>query len=218
MKRLLIMLQKKGEVRLLLSFVLLSTCFLACHKQNNSPSTQNNNLSHYSSDAIDKWITLQLRLMRNATGIPSVAFSRYYAYTGVAAFEAIELCTKDRDFANVKWNNMTNLPHIDRFKKYYWPASVNTALAYMNRNIFINAKVADKAAIDSLETALNNSFAKSATADEITRSNALGASVAKGVFAWFENDHYKNSSTPYTPPIGSVSWIPTTLVTDCGEY
>ena len=47
------------------------------------------NASSYSADVIDKWITMQLRLMRDAVGIPNVAFSRYYAYSGVAAFEAL---------------------------------------------------------------------------------------------------------------------------------
>ena len=32
---------------------------------------------------------MQLRLMRDATGIPNVAFSRYYAYSGVTALESL---------------------------------------------------------------------------------------------------------------------------------
>ena len=32
---------------------------------------------------------MQIRLYKDATGIPNVAFARYYAYSGVAALEAL---------------------------------------------------------------------------------------------------------------------------------
>jgi hypothetical protein len=67
-------------------------------KKENSANTENQatssysadaNASSYSADLIDKWITMQLRLMRNATGIANIAFSRYYAYSGIAALESL---------------------------------------------------------------------------------------------------------------------------------
>jgi hypothetical protein len=108
-----------------------------------------------------------------------------------------------------KWNGLTGLPQIEPPKNYYWPASVNTALATMNRDIFTAANVADKAAIDSLENALNTSFLAIKNADVVTRSNAFGKSVADAVFNWSETDGYKNASNPYTPPVGASLWVPT---------
>ncbi|MEP6950070.1 MAG: vanadium-dependent haloperoxidase, partial [Ginsengibacter sp.] len=169
----------------------------------------NMNASGYSSDVIDKWITMQDRLERDATGIANVSFERYYAYSGIAAFEALAPGTDLSSVTQGKWNGLSNLPQIDKFKRYFWPASVNTALAYMNRNIFINASVSDKAAIDSLEAAVNASFTGPVTTEVVTRSNAFGASVATVVFNWSEADGYKHDSDPYTSPVGPGLWVPT---------
>jgi hypothetical protein len=150
-----------------------------------------------------------VRLERNATGIPNQAFLRYYAYSGIAAFEAIAPGRALGLSGVSKWNGLTNLPQPDRFRLYYLPASVNTALASMNRSIFTTANAADKAAIDSLETALNTSYLSDQNADVIARSNAFGQSVADAVFSWSETDGYKNASATYTPPVGPGLWVPT---------
>ena len=200
---------KQAILRILLCLVLLSGSIIGCKKTDNTPFPGNNGASHYSSDVIDKWITMQLRLMRNATGIPNVAFSRYYAYSGVAAFEALAPGTFLGSSCTGKWNGLTSMPLTDKFKKYFWPASVNTALASMNRNIFTTANATDKAAIDSLEAALNTSFSGTANADVITQSNDFGKAIADAVFNWSETDGYKNASAPYTPPAGPGLWVPT---------
>src|SRR6188474_1937937 len=65
----------------------------------------------YSSDVLDKWMTMQLRLMRNATGIANHAFSRHFAYAGVAALESLKpgLHGQFYQWTN-KWNGLTGLP------------------------------------------------------------------------------------------------------------
>ncbi len=169
----------------------------------------NKNASQFSSDVIDKWITMQLRLDRDAVGIPNVAFFRYYAYSGVAAFAAVAPGTNVGASFSGKLNRLTNLPQANALSLLYWPASVNTALAFMNRSIFTTASVADKAAIDSLETALNNSFLSKSNPAVIALSNAFGKEIATAVFNWSETDGYKNASNPYTPPVGKGLWVPT---------
>lgn len=168
-----------------------------------------NDASQYSTDVIDKWITMQLRLMRNSTGIANVAFSRYYAYSGIAAFEAIAPGAEAEASQREKWNGLINLPQINASQKFYWPASVNTALAFMNRNMFINANPVDSAAIDSLERAINSSYLQTNNAWVVAASNAFGRAVASAVFNWSETDGYKHASDPYTPPVGPGLWIPT---------
>lgn len=165
--------------------------------------------SSYSAEVIDKWITMQLRLMKDATGIANVAFSRYYAYSGIAALESITPGVLQRYVLSDKWNGLTGLPTTDGSKNWYWPASVNTALASMNRNIFTTASTTDKAAIDSLENALNDSYLLIKSADVITKSNAFGQSVADAVFSWSQTDGYLHASDAYTPPTGPGLWIPT---------
>jgi len=195
----------------ILLFLALLTGFFSCRKDGLTleSSFGLNNAKLYPSDVINKWIGMQLRLMKNATGIPNVAFSRYYAYSGVAAYEALTPGLPRNEALTAKWNGLTGLPEPDRGRFYYWPASVNTALAAMNRDIFTAASTADKAAIDSLEAALNNSFLTTHSADIVSRSNLFGGAVASAVFNWSETDNYKNAGAPYTPPTGLGLWVPT---------
>src|SRR5215211_4496577 len=131
--------------------------FNSCTK--NEETTNNSNQpSTYSADVLDKWIAMQIRLMKNATGIPNQAFSRHYAYTGIAALESLAPGLPAHANWSGKWNGLTGLPVPDHSVHYYYTANINAAMATMNRSLFPNASSADKAAIDSLETALNQSF------------------------------------------------------------
>ena len=108
MKQFVISLNNRAMLRILFCFVLLSCSFSACRKPDHFPFP--GNASKYSSDVIDKWITMQVRLERDATGIPNPAFLRYYAYSGIAAFEALAPGTALGISTRGKWNGLTNLP------------------------------------------------------------------------------------------------------------
>src|SRR6185503_8566400 len=85
----------------------------ACQK-GATPMVTKVNPSSYSSEVLDKWMTLQLRLIRNATGIANHAFSRYFAYSGVTAIEALRpgLHGQFSQWTN-KWNGLSGLPTPD---------------------------------------------------------------------------------------------------------
>ncbi len=208
MKRLFILPNSNITHRILFCLILASGIFIGCNKPDHFPSPRND-ASRFSADVIDKWMTMQIRLERDATGIPNQAFLRYYAYSGIAALEALAPGTDLSLATKGKWNGLTGLPQADIFKPYYWPASVNTSLAFMNRSIFINANAANKAAIDSLEAALNASYASTANAEIVARSDSFGKAVAIAVFNWSETDGYKNQSAAYTSPVGPGLWVPT---------
>ena len=164
----------------------------------------------YSSDVLDKWMTMQLRLMRNATGIPNHGFSRPFAYSGIAAFEALKPGMSQQTAQwSEKWNGLTGLPGNFPAKRFYLPANVNAALADINKAMFPNATAADKAAIDSLELALKNEFLSNQPADIIANSTEYGKEIASLVFNWSETDGYKNANAPYTIPTGEGKWKPT---------
>ena len=78
----------------------------------------------------------------------------------------------------------------------------------MSRSFYTTANAADKAAIDSLEAALNTSF-QPVNANELNRSASFGSSIAAAIYSWSETDGYKNASAPYSPPIGPGLWVPT---------
>ena len=192
---------------LLVSVVALSI-FSSCNKSDVGLNNGNSPLS-YSADVLEKWMEMQVRLLRNTPGILNHASSRHYAYSGVAALEAIAPGLPASKQLNARWNDLTGLPIATSSTRYYWPANVNAAMADINRAMFPNAIPADKTAIDSLENALTQSFLADQSQDILNHSAQFGKAVASAVFAWAEADGYKNSNAPYTAPFGPGLWVPT---------
>ena len=189
---------------ILLTTVILDGCKKIEGTRNKGPQA-----SSYSSDVLDKWMTMQLRLMTNATGIPNQAFSRPYAYAGIAAVESIAPGISAHNAWSMKWNGLTGLPEADHKKNYYYPANINSAMASINRSFFPNASAADKQAIDSLENALTQEFLATKPASLVKNSAQFGKDVAAAVFNWSETDGSKKANDPYTRPTGDGLWEPT---------
>ena len=146
--------------------------------------------SSFSSEVIQKWAVLQSRLMRNTAG-PNHGFARHYAYSGIAVWESIAPGMPASVQLKKEWNGLTGLPQAGNRMKFYWPANANAALASINRKFFPNANALDKAAIDSLETALNDVFATKASFEALYNSVQFGYDVADAVFNWAETDGIK---------------------------
>lgn len=193
--------------RFFTTMMIASVLLTSCHK--NDPPKNGNPISFYPADVLDKWMTIQLRLMRNASGIPNQAFSRHFAYTGIAALESIAPGLHPSANQYRKWNSLSGLPSPDNSITFYYPGSVNAAMAAMNRALFPNASAADKAAIDSLETTLNSYFVLAQPSIRVTKSAEFGKAVAVAVFNWSETDGYKLANSSYTPPTGPGLWAPT---------
>lgn len=186
-----------------------AAAFLPAGSCKREAKQDSNKVAVYPSTVLDKWITLQLRLMRNATGIPNHPFSRHYVYTGITALEAVSPGLPPNERWSAKWNGLTGLPVPDPSVNYYYPANVNAAMAAINHACFPDAGVADKAAIDSLEAALNQEFLSTQSPSLIAASSQFGRNVATAVFNWAETDGYKNAGNSYTPPAGDGLWVPT---------
>jgi hypothetical protein len=181
-------------------------CITSCSKSNNPPAPTP--ASAYSSDVIDKWMTLEIRIYKDATGIANGAFARPFAYSGISAYESLDPGAKSW---SAKYNGLTTLPQTVKNSSYYWPASVNASLAEFNKMFFTstNVNAADLAAIDSLETAIDSSFS-SVAPDILTRSQEFGKSIADAVLAWSKTDGFaQNNAMPYTAPVGMGLWVPT---------
>ncbi len=192
-----------------LSIAFFLLLFTSCRKNDPwDPRPGKDDPADYPADVVEKWMALQLRLMKNTTGVPNHGFTRHYAYSGIAAWESITPGIPSNSWKR-PWNGLTGLPQTTHAKKFYWPANVNASLAAINRSFFPNAGAADKAAIDSLETALNESFLSKANQERLTASAQYGKAVAAAVFNWAETDGYKNANDPYTPPVGEGLWKPT---------
>ena len=164
--------------------------------------------SAYPSDVIDKWLTLELRLFKDAKGIGNGAFARPFAYSGICAYESTDPGMRSW---KRKYNGLSGLPSTDRRKIYHWPSTVNASLAEFNRLFFTtsNSNAIDIAAIDSLEAAIIAGF--SGLPIEVANvSENFGKSIADTVFAWAQTDGYaQNNALAYTPPVGPGLWTPT---------
>ncbi len=190
-----------------IGFTTIALVFTSC-KKDDIPFPPSK-ASIYSADVLDKWMTMQIRLMRNATGIPNQALSRHFAYAGVAAYEALRPCLNGGDNWPATWNGLRALPQTSHANNYFLPANINATLATINRSMFPTATATDKAAIDSLEAAFKQEFLGKASAAILTNSENYGKAVATAVFNWAETDGYKNASAPYILPAGTGIWQPT---------
>ena len=139
-------------------------------------------------------------------------FIRIYAYSGIVAYASLVPAIKEYSspkFLISRLNNMPALPNPEPGKKIYGPASLNAALAFMNRNMFPMASTESKAAIDSLENALKISFYSEVEPAAITYSAEYGRQLARIIFQWAETDGYKKGNESYSPPEGKGRWKPT---------
>ena len=182
----------------------LMACLIGCVKH--GPGSKDE-VSNYPNQVLDKWIALQVRLMKDVVGLANNAFTRPYAYSGIVAYESILPGLLDEKSLTIHWNGLTGLPKAEGSGRYFWPQSLNAAMAEINHKFFHTANSVDSAAIDSLESAILASFSESAEA--LQRSSAFGTSVADAIFIWSETDGYKHANDPYTPPAGPGLWIPT---------
>jgi hypothetical protein len=198
-----------------LSFFLMAiVCFTGCQKE---PGLQGRlPASFYSADVIDKWMTLEIRIYKDATGIGNGAFTRPFAYSGISAYESLDPGVFSWKH---KYNGLGDLPEADNSQKYNWAASVNASLAEFNRSFFTTANLnsTDLAAIDSLEHAISSGF--SDNAETINRSVSFGKSIADAIFAWSLTDGYiQNNAMPYTPLVGFGLWVPTSPSAPAGPF
>ena len=189
------------------------------HEQQ-SPTTASNEQSNghlkqaktFTSEVAVKWMDMQLRQIKaNPTVMANVAFCRAYAYCGIALYESIVDGMPSYQSVASQLNGLSGLPKTMPGLAYNWAVAANAALAYMNKGFFPLATTANKAAMDSLEQALNASYNIDADAAVISRSTEFGKAIAKKVFDWAETDGYLQINDAYTPLpalTGPAFWVP----------
>jgi len=164
----------------------------------------------YSSEVAFKWIDMQLRLIRtNPTPLGGVPPQRYFGYSAIALYESVVPGMPSYQSLSGQLTDLPEMPQTLHGYAYYWPACGNSALAAMTRSFFTSATPVNKAAIDSLENALNDAFKSETDNDEFLRSADFGKAIAQEVFNWSKNDGAANANAAYTPPVGPGLWAPT---------
>lgn len=175
----------------------------------------------YSSEVALKWVDMQLRLFRtNAKPIGGLPPQRYFAYSAIALYESVVPGMPSYQSLAGQLTDMPSMPQTTPGFAYHWPTCGNAALAAMTRDFFPTTSAANKAAIDSLENALNNAYKMEVSDDEFQRSVQFGKSIAQLIFNWSTTDGAANANAPYTPPVGPGLWVPTppALAAPFGPY
>src|SRR5215218_3174828 len=218
MKALRKALSKKWTVLTIISILIFS----ACQKQIDQPAKQGemaakaNKDEHghlkqantYTADVAIKWMDMQLRVMSTTT-LANVAFTRPYAYSGIALYESVVPGMPAYQSLAGQLNGLSGLPQTEPGFAYHWPSTANAALAYVNKQIFPPLSAANKASIDSLENALNLQYQNESDAPTVIRSIAFGKAIADKIVEWAQTDGYLHVSDAYTAPTGAGLWVPT---------
>ncbi|MBF9220802.1 hypothetical protein [Hymenobacter ruricola] len=192
---------------LLLLLLLLGS--MACSdSKTDTPANPSAPAASYRADVAQSWLNLQLELVRTTQAGPLNIFGRPFGYSGVAGCEAVVPGIAGATSLAGQLNGLNGLPVADKTLAYNWALSANAALATINRGIFPNASAANKATIDSLETANVAAYQNGADAASQARSIDFGKKVGAAVLEWSRTDGYDNA-TAYTPPTGPGLWVPT---------
>jgi hypothetical protein len=161
-----------------------------------------------SAELLLDWITLQLRLGRNTTGVGHVAYSRHFAYTSIAFYESLVPGFRQNRSLAGQLQALDHLP-LPTSKKICWFSAANSSFADMMRNYY-NGTGSNLPLIDSLEKAWQQKLNKSGyTSDEISNGSSFGKEIAKAVIQWSNGDRSDQANRPYTIPVGEGLWQPT---------
>src|ERR1700733_4514777 len=111
----------------------------------------------YPPDVANAWMQMQIRLTKTTTGYNSVVSDRSFAYAGLTLYEA--LVPGVPGFRSLLPQvGGTSVPTDKNATDYYWPASVNAAMAMLTKSFFETTSAANMASIDSLEAAFTTAF------------------------------------------------------------
>ena len=187
----------------MLCSVLSSSCESVFHAGDGIPPGAGANAT-----LVADWVALHLRLIRNTRGVQHIVYSRHFACAGIALYEAVAPAVPPYRSLAGRLNGLTPVPAVPAGRKLHAAASANAALAQVMRS-FYGSNPAHAALIDSLETALRESFRPAGNADRQAESEAYGKQVAGAVVAWANTDGSDQADAPYTPPVGPGLWQPT---------
>jgi hypothetical protein len=206
---------QRGAGLIMILLILLQACRIQPSDpvSPTTPTTTGKTADQYTSDVALNWSALQLKLSKTTAGFGPVVAARAFAYAGLAMYEATVPGISNRKSLAGQLQGLTTLPQPESGQAYNWALSANAAEAAIIRNLFPTTNAANKATIDSLETALQNQF-KDADNTINERSKAFGKQIADALFEWSKTDggdqgYARNFPASYKVPVGAGLWQPT---------
>lgn len=192
----------------ILSLVLILVTCHGCKKQDPP-----NPYPKFSADVANAWMQMQIRLTRSTIGYNSVVSDRSFAYAGICLYESMAPAVPGGRSLLSQIGGVA-LSASKSSDQYYWPASVNAAMAMLTKSFFETTSQANMGSIDSLETAFSSRFQSEGDAGKIQSGVEYGRQVAAAIFNWSKDDGahqaYAHLTDPtFKAPVGPGLWIPT---------
>ncbi|MEP6748643.1 MAG: vanadium-dependent haloperoxidase [Bacteroidota bacterium] len=196
------------KLKVILPVVAFMIAFSSCTKHD-TPGP----VGKYPADVANAWMQMQIRLTRSTTGYNSVVSDRSFAYAGITMYESLVPGIPGYYSLLPQIGGSAVATNKSR-DQYFWPASVNAAMAMITRNFFESTSPANMVSIDSLEAAYVTKFQTESNAAKIQNAVDYGHKVATAIFSWSATDGghqaYNHIVDPtYTPPVGPGLWVPT---------
>ena len=187
--------------------ILVSLIFVSAGLYSFSSARKKENADELSSAILTNWINFHCTMVRTASGISHVAYSRHFSYTAIAAYESIAGSNASYRSLSGQLADLKTLPAAPK-EKLHWAASLNSAYAAMLRE-FYSSFGSNKARIDSMELAQKQAFEKTGIQRKrIENGSSYGQTIAAAIIEWSKKDGFDNSK-PYTPEKGEGLWSPT---------
>ncbi|GAB5474827.1 MAG: hypothetical protein Mars2KO_29260 [Maribacter sp.] len=140
--------------------------------------------------------------------------SRGFAYIGLTGYEAIVHGYPGHNSMLGQLNGLEQLPQPDKEATYDWVLCLNAAQASIIQTIYVQTSDENKKKVDSLETAIYQSFSEKLEDISIAeRSVAFGRAVAHAIFEWSKIDgghrgYLRNFDKEMQHPERPGSWKP----------
>lgn len=196
------------KLKFLLPLAVFIIAFSGCRKHD-TPGP----IGKYPADVANAWMQMQIRLTRSTPGYNSVVSDRSFGYAGIVLYEALAPGIPGSHSLLPQIGGSAVAPDKNR-SEYYWPASVNAAMAAITRSFFETTSPANMTSIDSLESAFASVFQGKAAATKLQNAVDYGRKVSTAVFNWSTTDGahqaYSHIVDPsYVAPTGEGLWEPT---------
>ncbi len=190
------------HLTLFATFVLLSLFSPSCKQYNQHFQEEANNPKF-----LHKGIRLITDVIRHDIFSPPVA-SRIYAYSTVAAYEALIPGHPEYRSLAGQLNGLSPGPQPEAGKEYCYPLASSTALLVVGKKlIFSEGNIAE------LQDSVLADFQKLNMPPEVfDRSVAFGNAVAQHIIGWLKTDHYNETRSAPKFPISTKDpsrWVPT---------
>ncbi len=191
---------------LLIGFVLLLGC-----KQNPKDTKASGTVEKYQMESANpEFLHRAMRSLTDAIILdvfsPPVS-SRIYAYSSIAAYEALHNLKPGYASISHQLKGLGNLPKPDSSKTYCYPLAAMEAF-YKVSNIFIFSKEV----LDDTQKKIMDEMNKMNIPEDVYKNSiAYGDTLAASLKPWILKDNYKNLSNQsnYTTTYKPGSWLPT---------